>query len=182
MLKDLLGQRPDAFSKEEWAVVHASLNPDRLCHYSPKHSEWRKYRLSVRARNCFPGLPSHEALAAFREALQKPHVSNFIADFRAIECLDMLESREILRRATHTVLAMERFLRSDDEVRGDRKGSASIAKEICNAAKVLSELDDLQVVRNPVTPSMPMGAASNEDLEANVDVILADLEARKESE
>jgi hypothetical protein len=173
-LKDVLGNRPQEFTPEEWSCIQATLDPDRRTFYCQRQSSWQQYALASRARNCFPGLPSFEAIRAFKRTLELPHVAQFLAEFRAIELLDVMEHRQNIRCAIYTVLAMDRFLRDDKEVRTDRKGSAALAKEVLSAAKTLAELDDLKVKAPGSTSS-----ASLVDPETQIDAVLADLEARR---
>jgi len=180
-LQGLLGTQPAAFSAEEWAVVHAVLDPDKTLHYSESRKAWTKYALLSRARACFPGLPSHEALRAFRDTLQIPHVATLISDFRHLELLDVLEHRQMLRLASHSVLALERFMHDDQEVRDDRKGTAALTKEVLGAAKFLMDLDDLQVRKEPQDSALP-GLQAPEDLTSAVDKVMEDLASRKEPE
>lgn len=176
-LQQALGTRPSAFSPEEWAVVHATLDPDRPCHYSARRAPWVQYVLIQRARACFPGLNSLEALRAFSAALKAPHVAELISMFRNIELLDVMEHRSIVRRSFHTVLALQRFLEVDKDVSEDRKGAAALAKEVLAAGRALMDLDDLRATSDAISVKSTAEAAPD-DLTA-VESVLADLQARK---
>lgn len=177
-LQGVLGSKPANFTNEEWAVVNAALDPDRIAHYSQRKNPWLKYQLAARARSCFPGLPTSQALRAYTDALALPHVAELISSFRHIELLDFMEARQSLRLASYSVLNLERLLHEDDLER-DRKGTAAIAREVLGAVRMLMELDDLKIQRATESTSL-IPEAPEEDLMVAVDKVMEDLAARQE--
>lgn len=138
-LREALGACPDGFSSEEWAVVLATLAPPGDLGPSGRVDRARQ------ARDCFPGLTAPAALRAWLEVSARPHVAGVVADFRALEAVDVLAQREAIREVLGSVLQLGADLVDLRAV--DPHGAARCGAEAVAAAKVLIDLDDLRVKR-----------------------------------
>lgn len=138
-VREALGARPEGYAREEWAVVLATL--------APEHALGPRGRVdrARQARECFPGLSAPAALRAWLEVSARPHVASVIADFRALEAVDVLTQRETIREAMTNVLMLGMDvldLRSFDPAGAAKCGAAAAA-----AAKVLIDLDGLRAAK-----------------------------------
>ncbi|MCX7255677.1 MAG: hypothetical protein NTZ64_02830 [Polaromonas sp.] len=147
-LRAALGDRPDGFMPEEWAVVVAVLSPPTAAPGHHLGGQKARSALTVRARDCFPGFPAHAALRAFREVQTRPHVAEVIADFRALEAVDVVEQRAMLREALGAVIALA-TREGPGESLGDllaidANAAAKVSAAVTAAAKTLMDLDGLK--------------------------------------
>jgi hypothetical protein len=155
-LRAALGERPDGFEVEEWRVVLAVLAPP--VHAGHIGGATARESLARRARECFPGFPISAALKAFREVQTRPHVAEVIADFRALEGVDLMEQRAMLRDIYQVGLsAMEALRPGKGEkfaawIVDDPAGAAKVISAAVNAGKALAELDGLKLT--PVRPAL----------------------------
>jgi len=157
---DALGERPEGFEVEEWRVVMAVLSPPS----DAGHVGGDKARaaLAIRARECFPGFPVHAALKAFREVQARAHVAELIANFRALEGIDVMEQRAMLReyyRIGLTVMESVRPAKGEKFaawVLDDPAGAAKIVAAGVAAGKALEALDALRApAQRPLVFSQP---------------------------
>lgn len=144
-LRAALGDRPDGFLPEEWAVVVAVLSPPSAAPGHHLGGQKARSALTVRARDCFPGFPVHAALRAFREVQARPHVAEVIADFRALEAVDVVEQRAMLREALGAVIALA-TREGPGESLGDllaidANAAAKVSAAVTAAAKTLMDLN-----------------------------------------
>lgn len=191
-LRAVLGERPEGFEVEEWRVVLAVLAPP--VHGGHVGGFTARESLARRARECFPGFPVSAALRAFREVQQRPHVAEVIADFRALEGVDVVEQRGMLRRALVTIIDL-----ANNPAEGaslsellaiDAASCAKVISAITGAVKVLADLDGLRLAPAPrialgVDGETPTATKSAEDPRASVAekmaLVLADVHARREA-
>lgn len=136
-----LGDKPDDFTWPEWRVALRLLAPDP--HMVPGTAGARKADLEA-ALECFPALRGNSpaALRAYRQARESRKVREFIAEFRALEALPLLDLRarvrEVLLSVAETAIP---FGPDAGEAHG---GWAKAALAKVAAAKALIELDGLQ--------------------------------------
>lgn len=165
-LRAALGDRPDGFLPEEWAVVVAVLSPPSAAPGHHLGGQKARSALTVRARDCFPGFPVHAALRAFREVQARPHVAEVIADFRALEAVDVVEQRAMLREALGAVIALA-TREGPGESLGDllainANAAAKVSAAVTAAAKTLMDLDGLKTPP-PVRAAPALGAGRDGD-------------------
>lgn len=196
-LRAALGDRPDGFLPEEWAVVVAVLSPPTAAPGHHLGGQKARSALTVRARDCFPGFPVHAALRAFREVQTRPHVAEVIADFRALEAVDVVEQRAMLREALGAVIALA-TREGPGESLGDllaidANAAAKVSAAVTAAAKTLMDLDGLKAP--PTVRAVPAlgvgrdgddggnaGASDKDDprdaLAKKLSVVFGDVDAR----
>lgn len=182
-LREALGDRPDGYDAAEWRVVVGLLAPSGVGLAGVRSRDDRA-RL---ARDCFPGLSAPAALRAFLEVSRRPHVAQVVNDFRALEGLDVLEQRGMVREVLYQVMGLAAGVPAI--VAADPSGGAKVATAVVQAAKALMDLDGLRAARpvddgaggdgdgrgRPALPGADPGAA----LAEKVARTLADLRARR---
>lgn len=168
-LRAALGDRPDGFLPEEWAVVVAVLSPPSAAPGHHLGGQKARSALTVRARDCFPGFPVHAALRAFREVQTRPHVAEVIADFRALEAVDVVEQRAMLREALGAVIALATREGEGESLADllaiDANAAAKVSAAVTAAAKTLMDLDGLKTP--PAVRAMPALGAGHDDGDAS---------------
>ncbi len=92
-MREHLGECPEGFEHSEWRVAAALLSPPAVETGGVGH---RNNRARI-ARECFPGRSTPAALRAFLDASVRPHVVQFVNDFRALEMLDVFAQRALWR-------------------------------------------------------------------------------------
>lgn len=179
-LREALGDRPDGYDPAEWRVVVGLLAPAGVGLAGVRSRDDRA-RL---ARDCFPGLSAPAALRAFLEVAARPHVVQFVNDVRALEGLDVLEQRGMVREVLYQVLGLSAGLPALVSV--DPSGGAKVAAAVVQAAKVLMDLDGLKATRPAgavdVEASRTPALSPAEQQAALADKVartLADLRARR---
>lgn len=164
-LRAALGDRPDGFLPEEWAVVIAVLSPPTAAPGHHLGGQRARSALTIRARDCFPGFPAHAALRAFREVQTRPHVAEVIADFRALEAVDVVEQRAMLREALGAVIALATREGPGeslgDLLAADANAAAKVSAAVTAAAKTLMDLDGLKTP--PTGRAAPALGAGQDD-------------------
>lgn len=96
-LRQLLLDRPEDIAPEEWRVVVATLAPPYAHLPRSPGTPARALGVMAAAKECFPGDSPTTALRRFREVQARPAVQSFVADLRALEMLDVLEQRGLVR-------------------------------------------------------------------------------------
>lgn len=183
-----LGERPEGFEVEEWRVVLAVLAPP--AHTGHVGGAAARESLARRARECFPGFPATAALRAFREVQARPHVAEVIADFRALEGVDVMEQRGMLRQALGAIIALanDPTATLSDLLAVDASGCAKVMTAITGAVKVLADLDGLRLAPAPrvnpgATDELPGATKPAEDPRASIAekiaLVLEDATARR---
>jgi hypothetical protein len=150
-LRKVIGERPDGYTAEEWRVVLAILAPDeQAAATGPGKAPTRQQAAVSRALACFPGLPAPAALQAYRRASTLPHVQSIVADVRALEGIDVLAHRDMVRARLMQVAALADDLVIDDGGeplrmgRVDPSGAAKLGLAVVAACKGLMDLDALK--------------------------------------
>jgi len=163
-MRRALGERPDGFSREEWAVVVSLLCPPHL----PPGTTSARGSVAYRARECFPGHAAPAALRAYCEVRDRPHVKALVADFRALEGLDVLAQRGLWRDRLNLAGAAlaERLRETDGMEVGD---VAKLATAMASVAKTAADFDGLQAPR-----AVPEGDATTGTPTADVHKSLAE--------
>ena len=182
-LRAAIGERPEGFAQEEWDVVIAVLSPPdtRIGHVGGQRA---RASIAVRARECFPGFPATAALRAFREVQARPHVAEVIADFRALEAVDVVEQRGMVREALGAVLSLATRTGEGESLGElmalDASGAAKIAASVVAAAKVLMDLDGLRTAPGAAVDANATGKTSADPLAlaAKMRVVADDLRSR----
>jgi len=149
-MRRLLGDRPENFTAEEWRVVLAILSPDEAAGATAMRGRVpsRQEAAVGRALACFPGMPAPAALRAYRETSARPHVRSVIADVRALEGIDVLAHRDMVRARLLQVAALADDLQGDDGASMglvDPSGAAKLGLAVVAACKGLADLDGLKV-------------------------------------
>ena len=111
-----------------------------------------------RALACFPGLPAPAALRAFREASARGHVRAVVADVRALEGIDVLAHRDMVRARLMQVAALADDLRDEDGASMglvDPSGAAKVGLAVVAACKGLMDLDALKAPPIPADDAPP---------------------------
>lgn len=176
-MRRALGERPDGFSREEWAVVVSLLCPPHL----PPGTTSARGSVAYRARECFPGHAAPAALRAYCEVRDRPHVKALVADFRALEGLDVLAQRGLWRdRLDLAGAALAERLRppagftAQEHIAGMEAGDvAKLATAMASVAKTAADFDGLQAPR-----AVPEGDATTGTPTADVHKSLAENLAR----
>lgn len=175
-LRALLGDCPDGFTAEEWRVVGAAFAPAPAG--APGTTSARAELLS-RALACFPGHPPVAAARLYREALNRPHVAAVLAELRAVEMLDVVEQRALVRESLHAALGLRDAL-TVDLATEDPSGCAKLTLAVVAAAKALMDLDGLRV--HPEEDGDRAGGRGEQDvrqaLAEKVASVFADLAGR----
>lgn len=185
-LRKALGERPDEFTPEEWRVVIASLSPDDAAGATGgRPGATRSEAAILRARQCFPGLSPAAAVRAYREASQRPHVRDIVADVRALEGVDVLAQRDWVRRKLMQVASLADVIDTRDTeslVFIDPSGAAKCASAAAAALKSLMDLDGLKVALGGEEAGVvgDPDAESKAALQAMVSRVATDLGARKQ--
>jgi hypothetical protein len=146
-LRKVLGERPDGFTAEEWRVVLATLAPDEQAAATGGGKAPTRQQAAVsRALACFPGLPAPAALQAYRRASALPHVQSIVADVRALEGIDVLAHRDMVRARLMQVAALADDLADHEGSMGrvDPSGAAKLGLAVVAACKGLMDLDALK--------------------------------------
>lgn len=151
--RDALGPCPESFEPEDWAVVMATLAPE-----ASLVGKGRADR-AKQARDCFPGLTAPAALRAWLEVSQRPHVAQFIADFRALEAVDVMAQREQVREVLTNVMMLGIDVLDLREV--DPSGAAKCGAAAAAAAKVLVDLDGLRAPK-PAAINVEVGTTGGQ--------------------
>lgn len=176
-LRALLGDRPDGFTAEEWRVVCAAFAPAPAG--APGSSSARAELLS-RALVCFPGHPPAGAARLYREALGRPHVAALLGELRAVEMLDVVEQRALVRESLHAALGLRDAL-TVDLAAVDPSGCAKLTLAVVAAAKALMDLDGLRA--RPEDDGDRAGGRAEQDvrqaLAEKVAAVQADLAGRR---
>ena len=188
-LRRALGERPDEFTAEEWRVVLAVLSPDEAAGATGGRGKapTRQEAAVSRARACFPGLAAPAALRAFLETSRRKHVRAVVADVRALEGIDVLAHRDMVRARLMQVAALADDLASDDGSMGrvDPSGAAKLGLAVVAACKGLMELDALKAQPVPADdPDDALGPGDEDpgdELKRRLAVIDADLTERRAS-
>ncbi len=194
-LRAALGDRPEGFLPEEWAVVIAVLSPPDTSAGFHLGGQKARVALATLARQCFPGFPVHAALRAFRDAQTRPHVAEVIADFRALEAVDIIEQRSMVREALGQVIALASRAGPSKSLGDlfslDANAAAKVSSAVTGAAKVLMELDGLKtppasraMLNAPAAGDDGHGGVANKDdpreaLAAKLAVVFGDVESRR---
>lgn len=139
-LRAMLGGCPEGFTPEEWRVVVAAFAPAPCG--APGTTSARAELLG-RATACFPGHPAPVAARLYREALARPHVAAALDELRALELLDVVEQRGLVRESLHAALGLREAL-TVDLATEDPSGAAKLALAVVAAAKALMDLDGLR--------------------------------------
>ena len=182
-----MGPRPATHTAEEWAVALSLLSPSPL----PPGSAGARAALAVRARACFPGLVAPAALRAYLEHRDRPHVAALVADFRALEGLDVMAQRGLWRERLDLAgeaLAEKLRPRQGETLQAhlamfEPADVARLATAMATVAKVAADFDALQAPRAspddapPVDPRAAQ-ADAHKALAANLERVAADLAAR----
>ena len=177
-LRDLLGDRPETFSPEEWAVVHALLDPDRHAYVLQGRPNRQMYSAAARARACFPGLSTSSALVAFQRAAAQPHVREVVEAVSALEAIDVVEHRSMVRSALHSVLGTHQVLQQG-LAKADPHAAAKLGLTVVAAGKALMELDALALPKEEPESFAPNSQDPFAALNAEVERVTADLAARR---
>lgn len=183
-LRAALGACPEGFEAGEWRVVREALAPAPTAGMPGTASA--RAELVARALAAFPGVSPPTAARLYREALARPHVAATIAEFRALEMLDVQAQRGLVREALGRVLGLADAL-TPGLALGDPSGAAKLALAVVAAGKALADLDGL---RAPAAGEDgwqggggPLGLGDGSDpraaLAEKVGRILADQEARR---
>lgn len=176
-LRTALGACPEGFEPAEWRVVVAALAPAPAAGGVGTASA--RAELVARAAACFPGHAPPAAARLFREVLARPHVAAVVADFRALEMLDVQAQRGMVREALGAVLDLHAAL-SPGLAAADPSGTARLASAIVQAGKALMDLDGLRA-RADDDPD-GAGASGGQDpgaaLAEKLGRVLGDLQAR----
>ncbi len=150
-LRRVLGERPEGFTAEEWRVVLAVLSPDEAAGatlgWRDGKAPTRQEAAVSRALACFPGLPAPAALRAFREASARGHVRAVVADVRALEGIDVLAHRDMVRVRLLQVAALADDLRDESGASMglvDPSGAAKVGLAVVAACKAVMDLDGLK--------------------------------------
>jgi hypothetical protein len=188
-LRKVIGERPDGYTAEEWRVVLAILAPDeQAAATGPGKAPTRQQAAVSRALACFPGLPAPAALQAYRRASTLPHVQSIVADVRALEGIDVLAHRDMVRARLMQVAALADDLvddTSDSMGRVDPSGAAKLGLAVVAACKGLMDLDALKapapLAEDPDGKSgaKPGDVDPGEALKALLRRAHADLESRR---
>jgi len=188
-LVGLLLERPEDIAPGPWRVVQATLAPPSV--HLPRSPGTLAKSMGVMqaARECFPGLSPSAALRRYREAQDLPEVRQFIADFRALEMMDVMAQRGMVREALHaTIRAGADAL--VDPTSGLTPGGtpnewAKVSACVTAACKVLADMDALHVtdaeraaVDAPAAPESD-DASGLPDKVAAVARVAEDLRARR---
>lgn len=174
-----LGECPEGFAPEEWRVVVAALAPAPVP--APGTASTRA-GLLARARDCFPGLAAPAAARLYREVLARPHVAAALDDLRALELLDVLEQRGMVREALQSGLALHAAL-TPDLAAEDPSGAAKLLLGVVAAAKALMDLDGLRARAEDEDAARRQGGGQDVGalLAEKVGRVMADLGARAAS-
>ncbi len=176
-LRALLGECPAGFTAEEWRVVGAAFAPAPVG--APGTTSARAELLS-RALACFPGHPPANAARLYREALGRPHVAGVLAELRAVEMLDVVEQRALVRESLHAGMAARDAI-TLDLAAADPSGCARLIQAVVTAAKALMDLDGLRA--RPEEDGDRAGGRSEQDvrqaLAEKVAAVQADLAGRR---
>jgi hypothetical protein len=187
-LRKALGERPDGYTAEEWRVVLAILAPDeQAAATGPGKAPTRQQAAVARALACFPGLPAPAALQAYRRASTLPHVQSIVADVRALEGIDVLAHRDMVRARLMQVAALADDLADPDGSMGrvDPSGAAKLGLAVVAACKGLMDLDALKapapLAEDPdgKPGAKPGDVDPGEALKALLRRAAADLESRR---
>ena len=179
-MREALGSTcPEGYAPEEWRVTLAVLAPVGTGRTGGVGARNDRARL---ARECFPGLAAPAALRAFLEVAARPHVVQVVNDVRALEGLDVLEQRALLREGLWVVFGLSAGLPALVAV--DPSGGAKVAAAVVQAAKALMALDNLAAPKPAaVDPDAPSHAGPSPDMQRalaeKVARTVADLRARR---
>ncbi len=164
-LRRVLGERPEGFTAEEWRVVLAVLSPDEAAGatlgWRDGKAPTRQEAAVSRALACFPGMPAPAALRAFREASARGHVRAVVADVRALEGIDVLAHRDMVRARLMQVAALaDDLVDPDGASMGlvDPSGAAKIGLAVVAAMKAVMDLDALKAAAPSADDAPPPDA------------------------
>jgi hypothetical protein len=181
----MLLERDETCTPEEWRVVCATLAPPQAHLGRVPGSPARSMGAMQAARDCFPGLPATTALRRFRETQALPHVATIVAEFRAMELLDVQEQRGMVREALHATIVRgaSALHRLDPEAAPNEWARVSAC--VTAACKVLADMDALALRAEEVAAVTSKPAAEQDDGDAaralaeKVGRVAADLRARR---
>lgn len=148
-IRDLLLDRPDDIDPGKWRVVQATLAPPSG--HLPRSPGTAAKQLGVMqaARECFPGLSPSQALRRYREAQEDPVVRAFVADFRALEMLDIFAQRGLIRECLHATIrrGSEELIDPNSPItpRTAPREWAVVSMAATTACKTLIDMDDLHM-------------------------------------
>jgi len=146
-LRRVLGDRPEGFTAEEWRVVLAVLSPDEAAGATGGKAPSAREAAISRALWCFPGLAAPAALQAYRVAAAAPHVRTIVADVRALEAIDVLEHRSMVRDM------LVRTAKRADERMENVVEDADFARLALAQVGTLKALMDLDALKAPPIPA-----------------------------
>jgi hypothetical protein len=151
-LCSLLLERPPDFPPEEYHVAVALL-ASPVAHLGRVPGTPAKTLAAVQvARQCFPDLAPATALRRLREVQARPSVQNFLAEFRALELLDIMEQRGMVREALHATIrrGTDALLLLDPSANPNEWSKVSAC--VTAACKVLTDMDRLALSAEEVRP------------------------------
>lgn len=176
-LRAALGASPEGFEPAEWRVVVAALAPAPASGGVGTASA--RAELVARASACFPGHAPPAAARLFREVLARPHVAAVVADFRALEMLDVQAQRGWVRESLSAIRDLWAVITPALAV-ADPSGTARLASAIVQANKALMDLDGLRARADDDQDGA--GASGGQDpgaaLAEKLGRVLGDLQAR----
>ncbi len=189
-LRGLLLERPDDITPQNWRVVQATLAPPSG--HLPRSPGTPAKQLGVMhaARECFPGLSPSAALRRYREALEDPAVKSFVADFRALEMLDIMAQRGMVREALHATIraGAEALVDPESALKPSSAPNewAKVSMAVTGACKVLADMDGLRMTDEERAVLVPTGTADQgapadaaRALAEKVGRVAADLRSRR---
>lgn len=171
--RGLLLERPEEFSPAEWRVVQATLAPPQAHLGRAPGSRAHLMGVTQAARDCFPGLPASTAVRRFRETQRLPHVAAYVADFRALEMLDVQEQRGMLREAYHMTIARgTAAIHAIDPVAAPREW-ASVSLAVTAACKAIADMDALALRAEDVAALTTTATSKDDDAAGLSDKVAA---------
>lgn len=165
-LRALLVDRPADIPPEEWRVVVATLAPPTAHLPRAPGTPAKAHGVLQAARECFPGLSPSAAVRRFREVQERPAVKAFIADIRALEMLDIVDQRGMVREWLHATGSGAALL-YDAELRANPGEWAKVAAAVTAAAKVLVDMDALRQRPEDVAAAAGAGGSATGDADAD---------------
>lgn len=176
-LQRVLGACPEGFSAEEWRVVQSLLCPPP----APPGTLRGRGILMHRARECFPGYAAPAALRMYIAARDRPHLAEFVADFRSLEAIDIMEQRGLWRERLDLAGSIVEVLRPPpgvsivDHLAGMDIGTAAkIATAVASVAKQAADFDGLRAPAPGRASSDDDGDAASNSLAEDPRASIAD--------
>lgn len=180
-LRELHVDRPEDIAPEEWRVILATLAPPTGHLPRSPGTAAKMHGVLQAARECFPLLSATAAVAKFREVQARPVVREYVANIRALEMLDVVEQRGMVRETLHAVMARgtEAVYQIDPAVAPVEW--SKVAASTVAAAKTLVDLDGLKrsdTAAETTTTDVEAAADPTDSLLAKARRVQADLRAR----